>query len=138
MLDVLIRGGRLIDGTGNPWCRADVGIRDGRVAAVGVLAGESAQRTIDAGGLCVSPGFIDMHTHSDLQLLADPAWMVKLAQGVTLEVLGQDGLGLAPIDAPTGAVLREQLKGWNGDPPEVVWDWGSVADRRIAEPPKAA
>ena len=61
------------------------------------LGDESARRTIDADGLYVCPGFIDMHTHSDLQLLAQPEWDVKLAQGVTLEVLGQDGLGLAPL-----------------------------------------
>lgn len=128
MLDVLIRGGKLIDGTGNPWLRADVGVADGRVAAVGRLTDESAHRVIEADGLCVSPGFVDMHTHSDLQLMATPSWDVKLKQGVTLEVLGQDGLGLAPITTESGAALRQQLKGWNGDPPEVDWSWRSVGE----------
>ncbi len=128
MLDVLIRGGKLIDGTGNPWLRADVAIADGRVVAVGKLAGEAARRAIDADGLCVSPGFVDMHTHSDLQLMAQPTWEVKVAQGVTLEVLGQDGLGLAPVTAESAAVLRQQLKGWNGDPPGVDWGWRSMAE----------
>src|SRR5262249_21135056 len=73
-----------------------------------------------------------------LQLLVNPTWDVKIAQGVTLEVLGQDGLGLAPITPETGAQLRQQLKGWNGDPPEIAWDWQSVAeylghfDKRVA------
>ena len=107
MLDVLIRSGNVIDGAGNPWIRADVGIADGRIVAVGKLTGELAQRTIDADGLCVCPGFIDMHTHSDLQLLAQPEWEVKLAQGVTLEVLGQDGLGLAPLTDDVVGILRQ-------------------------------
>ena len=67
--DVLIRGGRIVDGTGNPWFHGDVGIRDGRVAAVGRLADAEAARVIDATGLVVTPGFIDLHTHSDLTLL---------------------------------------------------------------------
>ena len=132
MFDILISGGKLIDGTGNPWVRADVGIVGDRIAAVGHLSSEAADRTIDADGLCVCPGFVDMHTHSDLQLLVNPTWEVKIAQGVTLEVLGQDGLGLAPITAETGGLLREQLKAWNGDPPDIAWDWrgiGAYLDR---------
>jgi N-acyl-D-amino-acid deacylase len=128
MFDTLIRAGRVIDGTGSPWIRADIGIVGDRITSVGRLSGESASRTIDADGLYVSPGFIDMHTHSDLQLLANPSWEIKLAQGVTLEVLGQDGLGLAPITPNTAEVLRQQLRGWNGDPPEVAWDWHSVGE----------
>src|SRR6516164_11545524 len=128
MFDTLIRAGRVIDGTGSPWIRADLGIVGDRIAAVGQLSHESASRSIDADGLYVSPGFIDMHTHSDLQLLANPSWDVKVAQGVTLEVLGQDGLGLAPITPTTADTLRQQLRVWNGDPPEIAWDWQSVAD----------
>ena len=128
MLDVLIRSGNVIDGAGNPWIRADVGIAGGRIVAVGKLTGEAAQRTIDADGLFVCPGFIDMHTHSDLQLLVQPEWEVKLAQGVTLEVLGQDGLGLAPMTDDVMGILRQQLKAWNGDPPEIAWTWRTVAE----------
>jgi N-acyl-D-amino-acid deacylase len=128
VLDVLIRGGRVIDGTGSPWQRADVGIREGRIVEMGTLAGESASRTIDVDGLYVCPGFVDMHTHSDLQLLVNPSWDVKVAQGVTLEVLGQDGLGLAPITPEVSGLLRQQLKGWNDDPPEITWDWQRVGE----------
>jgi N-acyl-D-amino-acid deacylase len=77
VLDVLIRSGAVIDGAGNSWIRADVGITGGRIVGVGKLAGESARRAIDADGLYVCPGFVDMHTHSDLQLLAQPEWEVK-------------------------------------------------------------
>lgn len=125
MLDVVIRGGRLIDGTGCPWVRADVGIEGGRVACVGRLAREPAKRVIDADGLVVSPGFVDMHTHSDLQLLADPHWELKLRQGITLDVLGHDGLGLAPVDERTADLLAHDLRGWNGDP-GIVWSWRGV------------
>jgi len=127
-LDVLIRNGQLIDGTGNPWVRADVGIVAGRVATVGVLGNETAQRVIDASGLFVCPGFVDMHAHSDLQLLVQPEWAVKVAQGVTLEVIGQDGLGIAPLTDGIVAPLRQQLKAWNGDPPEIDWTWRTMAD----------
>ena len=71
-LDILIRGGHVLDGAGNPWFEADVGIAGDRIAAVGRLAGEPAVRVIDADGLIVSPGFVDMHTHSDLSLFLCP------------------------------------------------------------------
>jgi N-acyl-D-amino-acid deacylase len=128
VLDVLIRSGKLIDGTANPWVRSDVGIKDGRVVSIGVLDDESATRTIDAFDLFVCPGFVDMHAHSDVQLLAQPEWEVKVAQGVTLDVIGQDGLGVAPLTVAIIDPLRQQLKAWNGDPPEVDWAWRSMAE----------
>jgi N-acyl-D-amino-acid deacylase len=128
MLDVLIRGGRVIDGAGNPWYEADVGIADGRVAAVGRLADEQAGRVIDAGGLFVCPGFVDMHTHSDLQLLVNPAHEAKVHQGVTLEVLGQDGLSYAPVTDDVLAQLRAQLAAWNDDPDDFPWTWRTVGE----------
>ena len=127
MLDLAIRGGRVVDGTGNPWFRADVGVRGDRIVAVGSLE-EPARRTIEVDGLVVCPGFTDMHTHSDLQPLANPAHEMKVHQGVTLEVVGQDGLGLAPASAEVLATLRGLLRGWNGDPDGIDWGWRSFAE----------
>jgi len=126
MLDVVIRGGRVLDGAGNPWFAADVGIAGERIAAVGRLGGEPARRVLEAGGLCVCPGFVDMHTHSDLQLLANPAHEAKVCQGVTLEVLGQDGLSYAPVTDEVLSQLRKQLAGWNDDPAGFDWSWRTV------------
>jgi N-acyl-D-amino-acid deacylase len=128
MFDLLIRGGRVIDGAGNPWFAADVGIADGRVAAVGRLAGQQAERVIDATGLFVCPGFVDMHTHSDIQVLVNPAHEAKVHQGVTLEVLGQDGLSYAPVTDDVLAQLRGQLAAWNDDPDGFAWTWRTVGE----------
>jgi N-acyl-D-amino-acid deacylase len=127
-LDVLIRGGRVIDGAGNPWYRADVGIVGDRIAAVGQLAGATAACTIDADGLFVCPGFVDLHTHSDLQLLANPLHEAKVHQGVTLDVLGHDGLSYAPVTDEVLFQLRGQLAAWNDDPPGFDWSWRSVGE----------
>jgi N-acyl-D-amino-acid deacylase len=86
--DLLIRNGRIIDGTGNPWFYGDVAVKGDRVAAIGTVSG-SATRQIDAKGLVVSPGFIDMHSHSDFLLLEDGNAESKVRQGVTTEVLGE-------------------------------------------------
>jgi N-acyl-D-amino-acid deacylase len=127
VLDLLIRGGRVIDGAGNPWYAADVGIAEGRVAAIGPLAGSRAKRVVDATGLIVCPGFVDMHTHSDLQVLVTPAHEAKVHQGVTLEVLGQDGLSYAPVTDDVLVQLRGQLAAWNDDPADFAWTWRTVA-----------
>lgn len=95
--DLLIRGGDVIDGTGAPAARADLGVRGDRIAAVGDLSRASAGQVIEARGLCVAPGFIDIHTHSDISLLYTRNMPSSLAQGVTLEVVGNCGfsVGLA-------------------------------------------
>jgi N-acyl-D-amino-acid deacylase len=103
--DVLIRGGQILDGTGAPGRSADVGIASGRIVEIGSLQGRAAKRTIDAAGLTVAPGFIDLHTHSEMPLLADGTAQSKVRQGVTLDVMGEstsvaprDGLGAGPGD----------------------------------------
>jgi N-acyl-D-amino-acid deacylase len=126
VLDVLIRGGSVIDGSGHPSFRADVGISEDRIVEVGLLEGRAAARTIDAGGLYVCPGFIDMHTHSDVQLLAHPEHDCKVRQGVTLDVIGQDGLSYAPTTPEVMNQLRRQLVGWNDDPAGFDWEFRTV------------
>lgn len=124
-MDIVFRGATIADGTGQPTYRGDVGVRDGRIELGARLSGT---RVIDADGLVAAPGFIDMHSHSDLQVLAEPDHLAKVSQGVTLEVLGQDGLSYAPVDDHVLAQLRTQLAGWNDDPPGFDWDWRSVGE----------
>jgi N-acyl-D-amino-acid deacylase len=128
MYDLLITNGRVLDGAGNPWKWADVAVQGERIVAVGPLGGTAAKHILNADGRFVTPGFVDMHTHSDLQPLADPLFECKTRQGVTLDVIGQDGLGLAPVTPETAAQLRSQLAGWNGDPPNVEWNWRTVTE----------
>jgi N-acyl-D-amino-acid deacylase len=106
--DVLITGGQVLDGTGAPAARADVAIRGDRIAAIGTLAGQPALRIIDATGLVVAPGFIDLHTHSEMPLVADGTAQRKVRQGVTLDVTGEstsaaprDGLAVQASDGLT-------------------------------------
>lgn len=93
--DILIRDGRVIDGTGAPWFLADVGLKEGRIAAIGRFHDHAATEVIEAKGSVVTPGFIDMHTHSDLSLLRDGRGLSKIRQGVTTELIGE-GQSVAP------------------------------------------
>lgn len=96
-LDVVIRRGMVFDGTGNPWVVTDVGIKNGRIAALGDLSRARAGRTIEAAGKAVAPGFVDAHAHSDYLILSDPSNENKLLQGVTLDVAGNCGYSAAPL-----------------------------------------
>lgn len=115
MFDLLIKNGRLVDGTGNPWFWGDVAVQGDRIIEVGRLSGQAAQRVIDADGLVVAPGFIDSHSHSDQALLVNPRAESKIFQGVTSEVIGQCGSSAAPRAAGDG---EEGLAGlrysWQG------------------------
>ena len=101
--DLIIRNGHIIDGTGSPWYAADVGIRAGRIAAVGSLGNATATRIVDAHGLVVAPGFIDMLGQSELTLLVDPRAPSKIFQGITTEITGE-GESVAPVN---DTILRE-------------------------------
>jgi len=97
--DLLIRGGTVIDGTKAPRHDADIGIRDGRIVAIGDLAHATADRVLDAGGRIVAPGFIDSHTHDDQAVLSQPDLRFKVSQGVTTVVAGNCGISAAPLRA---------------------------------------
>ncbi|MFI0192405.1 amidohydrolase family protein [Streptomyces sp. NPDC017082] len=144
MEDLVIRDAEVVDGSGADSYRADVVLDGGRIvrivkeAAAAGCQRPGATRELDAEGLVLSPGFIDMHAHSDLALLRDPDHSAKAAQGVTLEVLGQDGLSYAPVDDRTLQEVRRAITGWNGYGDDVDFDWRDVGgyldrlDRGIA------
>ncbi|MFG2023797.1 amidohydrolase family protein [Streptomyces sp. NPDC048825] len=133
-MDLVIRDAEVVDGSGEPSYRADVAVEDGRITAIvkeAAAAGclrPTATRVLDAEGLVLSPGFIDMHAHSDLALLRDPDHSAKAAQGVTLEVIGQDGLSYAPVDDRTLAEVRRAITGWNGHGDDIDFTWRSVGE----------
>ncbi|WP_405877360.1 MULTISPECIES: amidohydrolase family protein [unclassified Streptomyces] len=134
MEQLVIRDADVVDGSGEPSYRADVVIDDGRIVSIVKEAAAAgcqrprARRELDAEGLVLSPGFIDMHAHSDLALLRDPDHSAKAAQGVTLEVIGQDGLSYAPVDDRTLAEVRRAITGWNGYGDDIDFDWRSVGE----------
>ena len=123
-----IRGATILDGTGTPGVRNDLLVINGKIAINGkILKGGEQGKIFDGSDLTITPGFIDMHAHSDLAVLADKEHLAKVTQGVTLEVVGQDGLSYVPSDENTQALLRQQLYGWNGDPVGFKWNFHSVA-----------
>jgi N-acyl-D-amino-acid deacylase len=127
MYDCLIENVKIIDGTGFDAYPGDIGIKDGKIAAIGLLPA-GAERTIDGTGLVAAPGFVDMHSHSDLALLKPAAPDAKVRQGVTTELLAQDGLGVAPIDDQNVRLLSELTAGLLGTLPLEQWTWRSFDD----------
>jgi N-acyl-D-amino-acid deacylase len=127
--DLLISGGTVVEGTGAPGKRADVGINGKRVSKLGDLGDATAKRVIDATGLTVTPGFIDVHSHSDGALLVDGQHANGIRQGVTTEIIAPDGLTLAPLSADNYRMYRWYLSGILGLPPEDL-DMSSIKAAR--------
>src|SRR5690349_16264878 len=107
--DIVIVNGRIIDGTGSPWYSGDVGIRGGKIAAIGNLASTERSKTIDAGGMVVAPGFIDMLGQSEMTILVDPRLPSKITQGITTEITGEGG-SAAPLNDAIVAADRESYE----------------------------
>src|SRR4051794_5372209 len=127
--DIVIQHGRIIDGTGNPWYVGDIAITDGRIVAIGKIPGGIAKRVIEANGMVVAPGFIDMLGQSETALLIDNRSVSKLAQGITSEITGEGG-SIAPQNARTIAAAQPSL-----DPYHLKIDWSTLAQywQRLAQ-----
>jgi len=127
---ILIADALVVDGTGAPARPGSVLVEDGRVSRIDApdAAPPRGALVIDAGGRAVAPGFIDMHAHSDLAVLSDPVHLAKTSQGVTTEVVGQDGISYAPTTDETMDAVRRQIAGWNGVPESVDFAWRSVGE----------
>lgn len=123
MLDLIVRGGTVVDGAGTPGKIADVGVTGDGITAIGDLATAESRRTLDATGMVVTPGFIDIHSHSDFTLLVDPRAQSAIAQGITTEVIGNCGHGCAPLIEPE--------RFWGniyGHVPSFSTDWRTTAE----------
>jgi N-acyl-D-amino-acid deacylase len=126
MFDLLITGGKIVDGTGLPWFAGDLAVSGDRIVAVGRLPGAQAKVRIDAAGKVVAPGFIDAHVHGDLMLLADPQHEPAIRQGVTTYILGQDGVAMAPASPATLDYMCRYTAGFSGGADwlaDTKWDW---------------
>jgi N-acyl-D-amino-acid deacylase len=142
--DLIIKDGMIVDGTGMPRYRADVGIRDGRVIELGQLATSNAAEIIDAAGCIVAPGFIDLHTHYDAQLFWDPFCSISGWHGVTTVVIGNCGFGFAPV-SPSGrehamrSMTRNEAISYDAMEAGLPWDWESFPEflDSVARTPKA-
>jgi len=115
--DIVIRNGHIVDGTGSPWYAADLAIRDGKIAAIGRLEGAPAKRTIDAHGMVVAPGFIDMLGQSETTILVNPHLPSKIFQGITTEITGEGG-SIAPLN---DAIVKADHLGWEHYGVQPTW-----------------
>lgn len=136
MSNLVLRGGTIIDGLGGKRYPADVEITGARIGRIVSPGQPMDAKNVDVSGQVVCPGFIDMHAHSDLAVLADSDHISKVAQGITLEVVGQDGLGYSPVTDSVMESTREQIAGWNGDP-ALSYSWRTIAEY-LAEVDKGA
>jgi N-acyl-D-aspartate/D-glutamate deacylase len=126
--DILIKGGQIVDGTGNPWFHADIGIIDGKIVSIGRLSGNS-NRVIDADGLVVAPGFIDIHSHADMQFGSPrhPEFLdCFIHQGITTVITGNCGFSPAPLPPKLSDEYKDYVMFLS--PNDVAWEWDSFSD----------
>ncbi len=124
--DIVLRGARIVDGTGNPSFPGDVGIRDGRIALVGHVP--QGDRDLDVSGMLLCPGFVDIHNHADHGILAFPDAESHVMQGVTTSVVGNCGLSMAPINPRRTELARRYLAPFLRSEVEYGWDWKTSAE----------
>src|SRR4051794_7525062 len=122
---LVLKNGTIIDGTGRPPFRADLAIVSNYIASIDAEGSLTGVDELDCSGLMVAPGFIDTHSHSALRVLSEPQLPMKIRQGITLEVFGQDGISVAPIRAADRSQMAQQLAGLLGRH-EREWEWESV------------
>jgi N-acyl-D-amino-acid deacylase len=127
MFDYLIRNALIVDGTGSEGFAGNIGIKDGKILGIGSLDGESSQ-VIEAAHLVAVPGLIDMHSHNDLQYFGSPTPEQKIRQGITTELLGQDGLGVAPVGPDQRELIADLTGGLLGSLQPERWSWQSFED----------
>ena len=118
MFDLIIKNGNIIDGTGSKPRKSDIGINGDKIISIGDLKNQEAKTIVDTEGLCVSPGFIDTHSHADFDILRDPQHIYGISQGVTTEILSPDGIGIVPLDKAKSKKHIDYLSGILGHPPE--------------------
>src|SRR5262245_26648711 len=127
MYDLLIRNAKVVDGSGNPWFRGDVAVSGAAIAGVGRVTGEAA-RVIEANGLCVCTGFIDVHAHGDFTPFDKTIVDYKLRQGITTEVNGNCGFSAAPVHPSTVGLVRKYVEGFIAPEQGVPWNWRSLGE----------
>jgi len=130
MLDLLIKNARVVDGTGGPSFMGDLGVQDGLIRSVGKANGHTATRVVDADGLVLAPGFVDPHTHYDAQIAWDPMVTCSPWHGVTTVIMGNCGVGVAPVKPATREILMQDLVNVEAIPYDVMkagidWQWES-------------
>lgn len=122
-MNILIKDGMIVDGTGKERFQGDIGIKEDKIEAIGIIEESNYQLVINADEHIVCPGFIDTHSHSDLMLLLEPFIQPKIRQGITLELLGQDGISMAPLPKPYINSWRKNIAAIDGDSDDINWKY---------------
>ena len=127
--DIIVKNGFVVDGSGNPWFRADVGIKGGRISRIGRLRKGQGESVIDAEGKIVAPGFVDIHNHSDGSIIAEPLARSAVRQGITTIVIGNCGSSLAPVTDEALPVMRREFDTAHAGF-EIPWNYGEHTGNR--------